>query len=1453
MKSSLVVRLATITGGRRRSSRMGRRISEATRARWPHGWWSWVRSGRALPLALGLLALVLAFVQRPGQVVRDTRVELSVDPGLFLHRVASVWSSTTDLGHVQSGQKVGYLWPLAPYQALAEWLGLSTWVAQRLWLAALLGLAAWGTVRMMDELYDPRRGLAHAVAGVLYGFNPYVVTFVGRTSTLLAYAALPWLMVAAHRGLRSPRAWRWPSVIGLIVASAGGGVNAAVVAWVVVGPVALVVYEAGVLGSSLTDVRRFAWRTGLCVLVGSSWWMAPVLLQSSYGANFLTFTEQPNAILATPSMSESARLLGFWLGYFGFGSGEAAVPAVTPYLFNSATIVGSFAVPLLAFGALRWTRRWSYAAFFGLLGVGAVVFMALGFPTRSPSYDAVNWLYYRVPALQFLRTTYKAAPLLAVALAALGGAGAAALVRALRGPGVWLLGSRLPAWSALALLAVPVLWARPLLAGHAVDKQLAYGEVPLSWRVAIADVDRTTPPDRRAMILPGELFGWHRWGGTIDPVGPALARRPLVIRELDRYADPRSAELQVAVDDLVQQGRLVPGQLDPMLRLMGVGQVLVAADGKRVRNGALDPARVAEALAGQSGFGRPAAQYGGARRVYPAAGRAGPGKVLPDLRRYVAPGAEGPGIVRLHSRAGAMVLDGDAQGVVELAAVGGLDPGRALVYAPDLKRSELAEAVRAGAELVFTDSNRRRRIASGGLTGNRGPTLGPNDPLRQDDPAYNPFPAAGASGRTVAVYTGLRWLRANARAAVPDPDRRPYAALDGSPSTAWVAGSPTGETRYLELSLKRPLAVRHIDLRPHFAFGRGGGVVGIRVNGGPERRANVRPGRNRIPLLVDGVRRLRLRLLDGAAPFGSTIDGIAELRIPGLSVRESLRLPTDLADAARRLELSHNAITVALQRTTTDFPYRTGRAAANRDAEPRLVRDVSLPDHRSFSVTGWASVNPRTDDRQLDRLAGLPPTWGFASSSRFEGVPGRRASSAFDSDPTTAWVADSDGGNPAWLAWRSPRAIRIKRLQLRPGPPEYRSPSRLRIATSEGPLRVPVSRDGAVTLPRTLVTRGLRIEVAATRPLTRLQRARRLNAVAIGEVVVPGLRPPRPRRTGTFATRCGELTLRTRSASAPLVVTGSLAELDAGRPLQLAGCGARPKLSLPAGRRTVTATSGHIMRPDHLRLHAAAPAPLARAAAASPRVVDSGDAHEGRRENVKLDVGVPSWLVLGESYSRGWRAWCRDAGGHEGTLGAPTPIDGFANGWRVDRGCRNARFAFGPQRIANAAYLASLIGVVAMLSIVLVEALRRRRRGPRALPAPGAQALAAPPGDPLTRLSWPGTLALAATAGLAVGLLYGSVAGLALGAVLTVLGREGLSASRLLAVGALGLAAVPALYLAAPAVDHGGFNFDYAREHLDAHRVAAVALVCVLGACALDAVRWRVARRRGQAPADGEA
>src|SRR4051812_24231785 len=73
------------------------------------------RRDRLIPLGLGLLSFLLAFGQRPGRGFDDTRIELTVDAVRFLERVGAVWSPTTDLGHAQSGQFVGYLFPMGPW------------------------------------------------------------------------------------------------------------------------------------------------------------------------------------------------------------------------------------------------------------------------------------------------------------------------------------------------------------------------------------------------------------------------------------------------------------------------------------------------------------------------------------------------------------------------------------------------------------------------------------------------------------------------------------------------------------------------------------------------------------------------------------------------------------------------------------------------------------------------------------------------------------------------------------------------------------------------------------------------------------------------------------------------------------------------------------------------------------------------------------------------------------------------------------------------------------------------------------------------------------------------------------------------------------------------------------------------------------------------------------------
>src|SRR5690242_1862274 len=714
-----------------------------------------MRAGRsnlprsAIPAGLALASFALAFAQRPGKTVFDTRIELSADPSLFLHRVAQLWSSTGDLGHLQAGQFVGYLFPMAPWFAFVQWTGMPMWIGQRLWLGALIALAAWGVVRLMDELYDTRRGVAHLAAGVLYAANPYVAVWTTRGSVaLLAYAAVPWLMLAAHRGLREPRSWRWPALTGLILAASGAGVNAAIVLWVLPAPVALVIYEAVVLRRGFWRVRSFGWRAFVCSLLGVAWWAIPLLLESRYGTDFLSFTEQPSSVWATTSISESLRMLGYWLLYLGLG-GREVVSLASTYLFSAPVIAATFIVPLFAFASVRWTRGWRYGPFFCLLAVAALLVMFAGFPSGTPLRGTLTSLYFDLKPLRFLRTSYKAAPLVGISLACLCGAGLAALPR--RGMRGVALGA--------AAAAVAILFALPLFEGRTIDKPQEYGAVPSAWRSAIADAERTTPAGQRIMLLPGELFGFYRWGETVSSIGPALSKRPILVREVVPYADPHAAQLQDSVDDLIQQGRLVPGQLSPLLELMGVGQVLVTADSLHAQSGALDPAGVEQALAQQPGCQQPPASYGAVRSYAPQDGRSGDTVRVPDLRRYATPARRAPGIVRVHPTTGSTVVDGDAGGVAELAANEMLSPERALFYAGDIDRARLAGLTSSGAGLVFTDSNRRRVLGASLLRANQGPTMGAGDPIPRGWPSYDLFDADGRAAQTVAQYSGLSYLR----------------------------------------------------------------------------------------------------------------------------------------------------------------------------------------------------------------------------------------------------------------------------------------------------------------------------------------------------------------------------------------------------------------------------------------------------------------------------------------------------------------------------------------------------------------------------------------------------------------------------------------------------------------------------------------------------------------------
>ena len=240
-------------------------------------------------------------------------------------------------------------------------------------------------------------------------------------------------------------------------------------------------------GVPWASVRAFAWRAAVAGVAASIWWVVPVLVQAGYGIDFLKFTEQVGSIWNTTSLPESLRLMGYWPSYLGVGYGDVLKPyfgTSRTMLFDPLVLVASLAVPALALWGFVWTRRWRYGPFFLLLALAGLLVMSVGFPDGTPLRKAATFTYNHVQAVQFLRTTYKAGPLLALGLACLGGAAFAELWRRVVGAWRARCGSAVPVVAA----ALVVLASLPLFEGRAVE--LTWKRIPAAWK----DVARRPRP-----------------------------------------------------------------------------------------------------------------------------------------------------------------------------------------------------------------------------------------------------------------------------------------------------------------------------------------------------------------------------------------------------------------------------------------------------------------------------------------------------------------------------------------------------------------------------------------------------------------------------------------------------------------------------------------------------------------------------------------------------------------------------------------------------------------------------------------------------------------------------------------------------------------------------------------------------------------------------------------------
>lgn len=1422
---------------------------------------------------LGLVAFVPALLTAPGRVAADTRQALYLDPQGFLGEALRLWDSGAHLGS-PTHSTIGNAFPMGTFFALTDLVGIEVWVAQRLWIGALLFAAGAGVLFLARSIRW--RGPGIAVAALLYMLSPYALQYAPRTSVLLLpYVVLPWILGLTHRALHTG-GWRHPAIIA-ILAGIGAGSNPSALLMVGIAPILWIGFA---VWSRRTDARRawrVIWTTSLLSILVCWVFITALVIESRYGLPVLSYTETLEQVSTTSHALEVLRGLGYWLFY----GTEARLPNISGaarYLESTPILVASYAVPALALVA-AFVTRWKYRALAIAMVVTGVVFAVAPFPYDDPSIlgRAFTSFADRSSIALALRSSTRVAPVVVLGCAMLVGAGLNAL---------WDRRRTLAVVAAPLAIGLVVVNSASFLVGDYVDGTFSRpASIPRYWHDAASMLDRDAT-NTRVLQIPGSSFAAYRWGSTYEtPILGPLLDRPVAQREQIPFGTAASADLLAALDRRVQEGVLDPATLASIGRFLSAGHLLVQSDLEFERYDTVRPRDLWRSI-GQGTTGLEAVAELGAVRE----NRPDPRLPLidPVTLRLPADAADpppiaifriedAPPILRAVGARGPTVLDGDGEGLVDAASVGLVDARNIVLYAASLENRprQRADILDAGADIVITDTNRRRERRWRSVRDNTGLTdrAGHDQPSTgQGEATLEVFPDTSDATRTVARPTGATIEASRYGSPLTfDTHLRAAMAVDGDPATAWELGTitdPIGER--ITIRSHSPITTDHI--------------VVLQAQGGLRTRVL-----SEVALQLDGAKATRVRLDDTSlSPPGQRIEfaertftrldlvltgtketpdiaarggsptGIAEITIPGLEFDDLVRLPTDLTDLLGPDSAPHRLVYL-LTRLRSD-PARRG------DEEPSLRRVFQVPSSRWFSLSGTAGFADSAPDEVLDAVLGLGSAANgdvtATSSSHLEGAPRQRARSAFDGDLETHWSGTAVDQVGSWVQVDRAAPITLDRLDLEViADGRHSVPTQLRIDSAGASALVDLPEiqdtpmpDHRVSVPITfpaMTGSSVRVTITRTRAVTSADAfsGRQLPLpIAIAEVGIPGVTiaaPPEPR-----PTPCRSDLITIDDHPVPVQILGSTSAAIEQPVLTVQTCG--PPLQLGAGEHVLRTAPGRQTGIDVNRLVIGSDrggGPLGLTDAGAP-VTSPASTHVPRLRtlaagSLSATVRVPPsdtpfWLVLGESHSKGWAATINDGE----RLPEPTLVNGYANGWLIEPSdhVREIQLEWAPQRLATIALIVSVLASLACL----VLAWRGRRWS-------SADADADPDADG-PRIEIPGTGDTAAprrgrdqvlitlAAALAATIVVGPISGITVAAVVG-LAMAWSRGRALLALASLALISTAMLGIVATQhSENRALGYEWISGRETEHRRALTGLL-LLAADPLVARRWRQASR----------
>ncbi len=240
--------------------------------------------------------------------------------------------------------------------------------------------------------------------------------------------------------------------------------------------------------------------------------------------------------------------------------------------------------------------------------------------------------------------------------------------------------------------------------------------MPAYWKEAAAALQRDGDATR-VLEIPGSSFSAYRWGNTIEPVTPDLIDRPYVAREVLPAGTPPSVNLLDALDHRLQEGTFEPASLAAFARLTDVGTISLRSDLEYERFDTPRPRLLWSLLTQPLAPGLKSPEQFGVTKPNRASKKL---PMLDDVELRIPSDAKDPPPVALfevrdavpivHAAPSAqpVLLAGDGEGIVDAAAAGLIDGDQLVLESAALDDRSLARALRAHADLVLTDSNRRR-------------------------------------------------------------------------------------------------------------------------------------------------------------------------------------------------------------------------------------------------------------------------------------------------------------------------------------------------------------------------------------------------------------------------------------------------------------------------------------------------------------------------------------------------------------------------------------------------------------------------------------------------------------------------------------------------------------------------------------------------------------------------